>query len=130
MAWTSLDRNDWIADTRQALLAGRDLPGPEPGVPGPFGLGDPAATRQWLNDAGFAAVDLREQRGPFYAGADAGDAFAFMSETGMVRGMLEPLDARSRAIALESLHSVFRDHETPDGVLFHASAWIITAVKR
>jgi ubiquinone/menaquinone biosynthesis C-methylase UbiE len=130
VSWTSLDRNDWIADIRQALAAGRDLPAPEPGVPGPFGLGDPATTRQWLNDAGFAAVDQREQRGPFYAGTDAEDAFAFMSATGIVRGMLEPLDAASRSAALEALFGVFRDHETADGVVFHASAWIITAVRR
>lgn len=130
MSWTSLDRNDWIADIRNALLVGRDLPVPSPGVPGPFGLGDPTTTRQWLNDAGFAAVDLREQRGPFYVGADANDAFEFMSATGIVSGMLEPLDAASHAAALDALHETLRAHRTADGVVFHASAWIITAIRR
>jgi SAM-dependent methyltransferase len=129
-SWTSLDRNDWIADIRRALLAGRDLPTPEPGSPGPFGLGDPAATRQWLNDAGFVAVDLREQRGLFHAGDDADDALHFMRATGIVRGMLEPLDEPARRAALDALHATFRAHETADGVVFDASAWIITAVKR
>jgi ubiquinone/menaquinone biosynthesis C-methylase UbiE len=129
-AWTSLDRNDWIADIRHALLAGRDLPAPPPGVPGPFGLSDPASNRQWLNEAGFAAVDLREQRGPFYVGDDADDAFEFMSATGMVRGMLDGLDAATSAAALGALRETFRAHQTADGVVFHASAWIITAIRR
>lgn len=128
--WTNLDRNEWIAEMREALRAGRDLPVPQPGQPGPFGLGNPVATQQWLSDAGFAHVDLREQRGPFYVGTDADDAFTFISGTGFVRGMVESLDEAMRRKAMDTLHATLRDHEAGDGVVFDASIWIITAVKR
>jgi SAM-dependent methyltransferase len=68
VAWTSVDRNEWLTAIRAALAAGRDLPAPPPGVPGPFGLGDRDRTRAWLTAAGFRSIDLEEVQGAFFAG--------------------------------------------------------------
>jgi SAM-dependent methyltransferase len=39
-AWRPLRENEWLVAIRTALAAGRDLPEPLPGMPGPFGLAD------------------------------------------------------------------------------------------
>jgi len=38
LAWRELARNEWMSAIRDALAAGRSLPIPPPGAPGPFGL--------------------------------------------------------------------------------------------
>jgi SAM-dependent methyltransferase len=129
VAWSSLERNEWIAAVRAALAVGRDLPAPAPGSPGPFGLGDPARTRSWLEHAGFAAVDITEVEAPFVLGADVDDAYGFMCETGPVIGLTKTLDEETRTRALESLRAMMGDHAGPDGVAFGSSAWLITATK-
>ena len=53
----------------------------------------------------------------------------FMRHTGGVIGLTESLDESSRAAALETLHETMAAHETPDGVTFGSSAWVITAMK-
>ena len=130
VAWTSLDRNEWLGAVRTALASGRDLPAPQPGMPGPFGLGDPAQTRSWLEDAGFVAVDLAEVCAPFVLGTDTDDAHGFMCQTGPVVGLTETLDEPTRAAALEALRVIVGEHAGPDGVVFGSSAWLITATKR
>lgn len=130
VSWSSLDRNEWLMAIRTSLAAGRDLPEPPPGAPGPFGLGDPEQTRSWLSAAGFDNVELTEARADFLVGADADDAFDFMRQTGPVIGLTEALDHSSRAVALETLHETMAAHETPQGVTLGSSAWVITASKR
>jgi SAM-dependent methyltransferase len=129
VSWSSLDRNEWLMAIRTSLAAGRDLPEPPPGAPGPFGLGDPERTRSWLGAAGFDDVELTEARADRLLGADADDAFDFMRHDGPVIGLTESLDDSSRAIALETLHETMAAHETPNGVTFGSSAWVITATK-
>lgn len=129
VSWSSLDRNEWLVSLRTALAAGRDLPEPVAGAPGPFGLGDSAKTRSWLDAAGFDDVALTEARSSFVVGADADDAFDFMRHTGGVIGLTESLDAPTRVAALETLHETMAAHETPEGVTFGSSAWLITATK-
>jgi SAM-dependent methyltransferase len=129
VAWTSLDRNEWLTAIRAALAAGRDLPAPPPGVPGPFGLGDGDRTRAWLTAAGFRSIAMEEVQGAFFAGADADDAFGFLAGTFPVRGMLQPLGDDARRAALDELRATVAAHETADGVRFGSSAWLITAVR-
>jgi SAM-dependent methyltransferase len=129
VSWSSLDRNEWLRAIRVSLAVGRDLPEPQPGTPGPFGLGDPERTRAWLHAAGFDDVELTEARADFLAGTDADDAFSFMRRTGGVIGLTETLDEPTRAAALETLHETMAAHETPAGVTFGSSAWVITADK-
>jgi SAM-dependent methyltransferase len=129
VSWSSLDRNEWLMAIRTSLAAGRDLPEPAPGAPGPFGLGDPERTRSWLGAAGFDDVELTEARADRLLGADADDAFDFMRHDGPVIGLTESLDDSSRAVALETLHETMAAHQTPNGVTFGSSAWVITATK-
>jgi SAM-dependent methyltransferase len=127
LSWQPLAGNEWLLVLRRALAAGRTLPEPPPGAPGPFGLADPDHVRRVLTAAGFAAVDLADVPGVVRLGADAGDAFAFLAGSGVARGLLGDLDDGARRAALDELRAALAEHETPDGVLLGAAAWLTTA---
>jgi SAM-dependent methyltransferase len=125
--WQGLSENEWITALRNALAAGRDLPSPPPSAPGPFGLADPEHVRSVFGAAGFVDVQLEDAREPWYGGADADDAFSFVSQVGMARGLLEELDAAARDAALKELHRTLAEHDTGAGVTYQSAAWIVTA---
>src|SRR5947208_10200043 len=45
LTWQALPANEWIRELSGALAAGRSLPTPPPGAPGPFALSDPDRVR-------------------------------------------------------------------------------------
>lgn len=61
------------------------------------------------------------------AGWDGDDAFGFVRTLGMTRGMLDGLDNRATARALEALRTTLAAHDRGRGVLFDSWAWRITA---
>jgi SAM-dependent methyltransferase len=126
LAWRELARNEWLTAVRTALAIGRQLPEPPPGVPGPFGLADAEHVRRVLGAAGFIDIRLDAVEEPTVLGVDADDAFAFVSTVGVTKGLTQDLDPDSEARALEALRRTLIEHETDAGVLFAASAWLIT----
>jgi hypothetical protein len=50
-----------------------------------------------------------------------------MRSLGIVRGLTHDLDDEAKARALDNLHAEVVTHDTAYGVLFGASAWLITA---
>lgn len=127
LAWRELGRNEWITVFREALAAGRELPTPPVGAPGPFGLADPDRVVEVLTAAGFVDVEVESVDESCDMGRDADDAYAFMSTVGVARGLLQDLDEAARTEGLSRLRQAIDEHETPDGVLYRASAWLITA---
>ena len=127
VAWRDLSRNEWIEAVRTALAAGRDLPTPPPGVPGPFSMADADITTDRLRAAGYREVDLSSIDEPVWFGSDAEDAYSFVSTFGISRGLTADLDEATRAAALEQLRRTLKEHETADGVRFAGSAWLVTA---
>lgn len=127
LAWGELADNEWVAAIRKALSAGRDLPLPAPGAPGPFSMADPDRTARVLSEAGFVDLQFAEINEPIRLGEDADDAFSFASTFGITRGLTHDLDDAARAAALAALHATFVAHETDGGVLFRGSAWLVTA---
>src|SRR5581483_7231684 len=115
LAWQELAQNEWLAALRGALAAGRTLPTPPLGAPGPFGLADPAAVRRILADAGYEAIAVEAVSAPLYFGANADDAFGFLRGQGAVRGMLGGLDEPTAVRALEALRATLAAHATGDG---------------
>jgi SAM-dependent methyltransferase len=127
LSWQELARNEWLQVLRESFAAGRVLPDPPSGVPGPFGLADPDDVRRVLNSAGFVDVGLEDVREPVYLGADRDDAVDFAGRLGLARGLLGGLDEHVRRTALEALRTRLAAAETPDGVLLGSAAWLITA---
>jgi SAM-dependent methyltransferase len=127
LSWQPLARNEWLLVLRRTLAAGRPLPEPPGDAPGPFGLSDPDHVRRVLAAAGFETVHVAEVPGMVRLGADAEDAFDFVSGLGLTRGLLGGLDDGVRRAALDELQAALAQHATPDGVLLGASAWLTTA---
>jgi SAM-dependent methyltransferase len=125
LTWQPLARNEWIREFIAAFAAGRDLPGPPPSAPGPFGLSDPDRVRTILSTAGFVDVDLEGMSAGMWFGTDADDAYRFV--LGFLGWMLEGLDDAARSRALDALRSTAFAHETDRGVVYESSAWIVTA---
>lgn len=123
LSWQPLERNEWVSAFRTALAAGRELPAPSPVMPG--SLQDPDQVRQLLTSAGFADVRLRGLREPMYFGRDVDDACQFIS--GQFAGMIDDLDADTKARALDGLRASMADHQTDRGVLYDSAAWLIQA---
>jgi SAM-dependent methyltransferase len=127
LAWRRLAENEWLCAIRSALAAGRALPAPPVGAPGPFGLAGTHDVRRILGAAGFEDVVLDIMEEPVRLGADAADAFEFVRGLGITRGLLDGLDDTAVAGALEQLQATLAAHDTGDGVLLGSSAWLITA---
>jgi SAM-dependent methyltransferase len=130
LVWKPLEQNEWVAALREVLSLGRTLPTPPAGVPGPFGLADRAFTERVLADAGFVDVTFDEVVEPIRFGADADDAFSFVSTLGITRGLTQELDDARKSAALDALHAILVEHETDAGVLFGGSAWRVRARTR
>ena len=130
VAWQDFDSNEWITAVRGALAVGRTLPSPPMGGPGPLGLADPEGVRSVLMNAGLHDIRIESLTGPFWVGADADDALAFVRRIGMVRGLVQGLDESDRARAFDALHDEIVAHETDAGVVFGAAVWLIDARKR
>ena len=130
VAWTAIEDNEWQTAVRRALAAGRDLPAPAAGTPGPFGLADRALTTAILERAGFGEISARAVERRFRAGADVDDAFEFLRETGPVVGLTDSLDEATRAATLDDLRATLAAHSGRDGVTFRSSAWVVTATAR
>lgn len=127
MTWQGLDRNEWAASLRTTLAAGRDLPTPPPGAPGPFSWADPDAVRPILESAGFTDVAFTDVPGDFRIGDDPEDAFAFVRGMGVTRSLLADLDDVTASSALDELRAAFADHHSPAGVVFRSAAWLVAA---
>jgi SAM-dependent methyltransferase len=129
MTWQGVEQNEWLREIQIALAAGRQMPPPPADAPGPLSLSDPARVRAILERAGFADIGLEPVAAPFRLGADADDAFNFMSTSGIAHGMLDGADEATRHRAFDGLRATFRAHDTANGVLYQSGAWIITALK-
>ena len=119
MTWQPLAENEWLTALRTAVAMGRTLPEPPVDMPGPFGLADPDRVRRVLHDAGYLDIGLATIREPFHVGTNTEDAFSFVRNIPLVRGLLGDLDESTTARALEQLRSTLAAHETSgDGVQF------------
>lgn len=129
LAWQPFEDNEWCTAIFGALAAGRDLPRPPVGSPGPFGLADPDTVSALLHRAGYVEDAVTSLTEPMWMGADAADAWAFLSAMGFVRGLTDGLDEGTKARAMGNLRQTLEAHETHEGVVLGSAAWVFTARK-
>lgn len=127
LTWQPLPDNEWLREFMSALAAGRDLPVPPPGAPGPLAPSDPGRVRALLTAAGFAGVQIGASSGGMWFGRDADDAYRFVRA--LMSWMLNGLDDRGRYRALGALRTTIAAHDTGDGIIYQSAAWIIRAIR-
>lgn len=127
LVWQALEHNPWLVTIMTALAAGRDLPGPPDGAPGPFALADPDRVRHLLTGAGYTRVELADVRAPLNFGPDPDAARALIA--GLMDWMIADLDPPARARALATLHAALAAHRTERGVELGSAAWLVTATR-
>ncbi|MFF1393509.1 class I SAM-dependent methyltransferase [Streptomyces sp. NPDC058287] len=115
------ERNDWlraIAGLRGILPVGDfGAPGERDTSrsPGMFSLADPDATRGVLSGAGFAGVEVRRVEGYGLWGRDAGDAAAFLLDSGPGRHLTEQVNGEVRELAHRTLTNTLHTYEHAGG---------------
>lgn len=127
LVWRSAADNEWFTEITTAFAAGRPVPTPPPGAPGPFSMADPGRVHDVLSAAGYGSVQVEALTQPSWFGRDADDAVAFVH--GLAGWMLEGLDDAGRARASSDLRRRVQDHTTGDGVEFGSATWLVTAVR-
>lgn len=125
LVWQAAEANEWTAEILGALAAGRPLPSPPPGAPGPFSLADPVRIREVLAGSGHRQVEVEGLAQPEWFGADADDALAFV--LGLAGWLLDGLDDAARGRAVADLRRRLAAHAGPDGVELGSAAWLVTA---
>ncbi|WP_028938264.1 class I SAM-dependent methyltransferase [Pseudonocardia spinosispora] len=126
LTWQSPEHNEWQRTFRPIAAAGRDLPVPPPGAPGPNSLSDPDVVHGLLGSAGFDDIRLTDLRAPMYFGPDPDDACRFIS--GQLAFLLDDLDPDTKAGALAALRADMAAHHTAtDGVRYDSATWLIEA---
>lgn len=58
IVWGTAEQNPWLWLIIAALIEHLNAPPPEPGVPGPFSLGEPARLRAVLEEAGLSEISV------------------------------------------------------------------------
>jgi SAM-dependent methyltransferase len=127
MVWQDLAHNDWASTMRTVLGAGRQLPEPPPGAPGPFSWADPATAERVLGDSGWGDLTVDAVPGDFNVGPDVDEAFAFIRGMGITTSLLADLDEPTKERTLGELRAVLAEHVTTNGVVFASSAWLVGA---
>jgi SAM-dependent methyltransferase len=127
LTWQRPERNEWVTEIAGAL-AGRRLPAPPAGAPGPFGLAEPEYAEGLVRDAGFTEVRIDDVREPMLLGPDPLAARDVMAD--LLSWLYADRDATGRDRARAALLATMQAHDGPDGVTFGSAAWLIMAVRR
>lgn len=125
LAWRDMERNEWMSAVRAALVP--ELPPPPPAEIGPLSWVNPDRVRSLLAAAGYTDVELTSVDETVDMGPDVDAAYTFLSTTGFARGALEQVGNEGREERLARMRAVLEGRVTPEGVLFPASAWLVTA---
>lgn len=119
-AWGLPAENPWFAQVGAIMARHFDLPAPEPDGPGPFRLGDPAATTAMLERAGFRDVSVaRHEAEQSFAGPGStpDSAVAFVLRAMDLQSLLDTVDEAAQAAVLADIRAVFAAHARAEGVM-------------
>ena len=130
LVWQERERNEWASAIDAAICGSAAAPIPV-AMSDAFSLGEPAATRQLLDRAGFGDIHLADVREPVFYGPDGATALEWVSGFQSTREALATLPAPDAARALRRLRNTLEEHLTArDGVVFDSRSWLITARRR
>ncbi|TDC52970.1 class I SAM-dependent methyltransferase [Jiangella ureilytica] len=124
IVWQESAANAWAGPLIDVVLDGA---APAVGDGSAFSLAGRDATRALLESAGYGEVEFTDLSRPVWYGAGAGAAFEAVLQLRDPRAALARFTGPELARARDRLRAHLAAHTTPDGVLFDARAWIVTA---
>jgi SAM-dependent methyltransferase len=127
LVWQDPEHNEWIRELSGALAAGRDLPAPPVGAPGPFAQADREQVREVLERCGFSGIRFTGLEEPMCFGASPDEAFSFV--LGLLGWLLDGLDDAGRDRAFNELRTTIAAHATATGVFYKSATWLVEATR-
>lgn len=128
LCWQAPAMNPWFVLPAQALRPFLpEVAPPDPHAPGPFAFADPQRVTGILEAAGYRDVATESLCASLRYADDLDDALALVTEIGPAARALPLLPADSRPAALEAIREALRAGLRPEGVVFDAACWIVTA---
>lgn len=128
VCWRPLKENPFALVPMAAAL--KHLPPQPPGdpdAPGPFGLGNRDRTALILAEAGFAQIGIEPFDGTMKMAHKAETAAKEAVYMGMASRLLKDADQATKDKVVAELTDTYARYLTPDGVIFPAHTWIVTA---
>jgi SAM-dependent methyltransferase/dienelactone hydrolase len=122
MVWQSEARNEWATAIRHALGAA-----PPAGRLDPFSLADAPEVEALLTEVGFTDIAFTDVSERVYYGPDVPAALELVRDMAMTRDLLAGMTSAAAEHAVAQLRATLAAHQTREGVLFDARAWIVTA---
>ena len=114
--WGPRERNPWLGLVFEAVGAQIGAPVPPPGVPTPFGLGDPGTLDAVLTAAGFSDIRINELPTPLRAGSFEEWWARTSSLAGPLTKILAGLPEEARQALQARLREAVAAYTTADGV--------------
>ncbi len=126
VAWRSPEENPFMTTAERAaapLLP--DLPPRRAGLPGPFAFADDARLRANLEEAGWAAVEIRPV--DLTCSLSEDDLTTYLTRLGPVGRRLAEVDQDTRARVTDALRLAYAPFVTEGEVSFTAACWMVSA---
>ncbi|MBD2892609.1 2-methoxy-6-polyprenyl-1,4-benzoquinol methylase [Actinomadura sp. RB99] len=128
LCWQEVGKNEHIVVPFSVLVSfglTPDIGGP--GTPGPFSLADPGRIRELLGEAGCTDIEIEpvNERLPF--GSDVPDVLTYFRGHPVAAPLIAGMDEATLARLMDELGKAVLPFQTPDGVYFGSSAWLVTA---
>ncbi|MGH9153627.1 MAG: class I SAM-dependent methyltransferase [Acidimicrobiales bacterium] len=115
VVYSTPDRNEFFSLPVSIIREAAQLPAPQPGQPGPFSLGGPAALQAALTTAGFSDVTVAAVPAPLRL-PSAADCVRFEQESfGALHQMLAGVALGDRPAVWDRIEAALARFETPDG---------------
>ena len=125
--WQPYSVNDWLTVPFEVLSRYGEPPPAADGGPGPFGQSDADQVTAELEAAGWSNVDLVPVDVAMPIGHDLDDAIRYLSDTGIVRAVLDPLDSGLAQDAIHELRDLLAGHRTDETVVLGGSIFLVRA---
>lgn len=129
VCWQTPRQNPWLVTVNKAVLEIVAMPEAEGPAVDPFAFADPDFVRGMLVAAGWSDVGLEpfDTEVLYGAGSTLADTAQFAMDLGIARRALAGHPPEMHARAKDAVIAALTPFETPQGVVFPAAAWIVTA---
>ena len=127
VCWQTPRQNPWLITVNKAVLEIVEMPEGGPSVD-PFAFADPDFVRRVLREAGWVQVALESfETEVLFGGGPLEATVEFAMDLGIARRALAGHPPEVHAQVRDAVTTALTPYANPEGVVFPAAAWIVTA---